>query len=90
MAKVIFLYLFVILITGGGGLLQCMLGYHPPRRRHLPPKKEAPPHTVNEQPVDILLESILIFNEIIFIQLIELDELDRIMNYSLTHVQKTC
>ena len=35
-AKVIFLHLFVILFTGGG-LPQCMLGYHPPEQTHIPP-----------------------------------------------------
>ena len=48
-AKVIFLHLSVILFTGGG-LPQCMLGYHqkpqappsrPPRSRYLPPPREA-------------------------------------------------
>ena len=29
-AKVMFLLVSVILLTGGGGLPQCMLGYHPP------------------------------------------------------------
>ena len=42
-AKVMFLLVSVILSTGGG-LPQCMLGYcHPPRRRHPPlPAKETP------------------------------------------------
>ena len=110
-AEVIFLHLFVILFTGGGGCLpRCMLGYHtppeqtcpreqtppsrhpleqtcpreqtPPRSRHSqadtpgtdtppgsrhPPEQKLPPprsrlrHTVNERPVRILLECILVF-----------------------------
>ena len=36
-AKVMFLLVSVILSTGGGGLPQCMLGYHPPREAHTPP-----------------------------------------------------
>ena len=55
-------------VNMGGGLPQCMLGYHPPGSR--PPPKEAPPgsryppprHTVNERPVRILLECILVLN----------------------------
>ena len=40
-AKVIFLHLFVILFTGGGGgLPQCMLGYHPQSRQ--PPREQTP------------------------------------------------
>ena len=71
----------------GGGLPQCMLGYHrplgaytpppeqtppweqtPPQSRHPPPQEQTPPphrsglwHTVNERPVRILLECILVF-----------------------------
>ena len=43
-AKVIFLHLSVIhsVHRGGGGLPQCMLGYHPPRSRH-PPGPDTPP-----------------------------------------------
>ena len=90
-AKVMFLQASVIL-SRGGGLPQCMLGYHPlgadtPRSRHPPPDQtplppgadtppeqtQAPPpdqtppspgsrrqHTVNERPVRILLECILV------------------------------
>ena len=68
-----FLQASVILSTGGGGLPQCMLGYHhhhppgadTPGSRHLP--DQTPPlgrswlwHTGNEQPVCILLECILV------------------------------
>ena len=79
-----FLLVSVILFTGGG-LPQCMLGYHPPPRgrryslgsmnppgKHAPPGRRHPPkhaspgkqtpprHTVNERPVRILLEFILV------------------------------
>ena len=40
-AKVMFLQLCVILFTGGG-LPQCMLGYHPLPRRHPPQKGGIP------------------------------------------------
>ena len=40
--KVMFLHLSVILSTGGEGLPQCMLGYHPPGTRH-PPQSRHPP-----------------------------------------------
>ena len=51
-----------------GGLPQCMLGYHlppgkqtpPPWRKHSLGRKHPPRHTVNEQPVRILLECILV------------------------------
>ena len=33
----------VILLTGGGGLPQCMLGYHPPPREQTPPEQTPPP-----------------------------------------------
>ena len=72
-AKVIFLHLYVILLTGGGRP-QCMLGYHTPplwhttlahpppaRSRPLPPGTGTPPrHPVNERPLRILLECILV------------------------------
>ena len=42
-AKVMFLQAPVILSTGGGGLPQCMLGYHhPPGSRHPPPPRADP------------------------------------------------
>ena len=45
-AKLIFLHPSVIhSVHGGGGLPQCMLGYHPPGSRH-PPKQT---HTPQEQ-----------------------------------------
>ena len=85
---------------GGGGLPQCMLGYHPPpgadtplpRTRHSPKSRPHPPgadtppqtrpprtrppweqtppgsklrHTVNERPVRILLECILVLHPFI-------------------------
>ena len=63
----------VCLSTGGGCLPQCMLGYppqaprtrHPPWSRHPPGAGTPPPgsrlqHTVNERPVRILLECILV------------------------------
>ena len=40
-AKVMFLVMSVILLTGGG-LPQCMLGYHPPEEDNPLPKKESP------------------------------------------------
>ena len=67
-AKVMILLVCVILFTGEG-LPQCMLGYHPlPPEGGTHPGKEAPPgrkhppprHTVNERPVRILLECILV------------------------------
>ena len=76
-AKVIFLHLFVILFTGGGGLPQCVMGCHPPhppRSKHPPgpdppcPPEQTPPqgsrlqYTVNERPVRILLECILVLH----------------------------
>ena len=39
--KVMFLQASVILLTGGGGLPQCMLGYHPPGS--IPPRWEQSP-----------------------------------------------
>ena len=46
---------------GGGGLPQCTLGCSPPpRTRHPPPTRDQ--HTVNERPVRILLECILVMN----------------------------
>ena len=63
-AKVMFLLVSVILLTRGC-LSQCMLGYHtPPPSRH-PPGADPHPgsrlrHTVNEWPVRILLECILV------------------------------
>ena len=45
-AKVIFLHLFVILFTGGG-LPQCMLGYHP--RDQTPPEQTPQDQTPREQ-----------------------------------------
>ena len=43
-AKVIFLHLSVILFTGGGDLLECMLGRrHPPGKEAPLPRKKAPP-----------------------------------------------
>ena len=84
-AKVMFLQASVILSTGGC-LPQCMLGYHPPWSRHLPrrrhpPSEQTPPgtrpppdqtppesrlrhNTVNERPVHILLECILVISSI--------------------------
>ena len=57
-AKVMFLQASVILLTGGGGSLpQCMLGYTP---RSRPPPGSRLRHTVNERPVRILLECILV------------------------------
>ena len=51
-AKVIFLHLFVILFTGGGGVLsQCMLGYQPPRIRHQPPRPGRPPRITPPPPL---------------------------------------
>ena len=74
-AKVMFLQVCVILFTGGG-LPQCMLGYPPPPGGRPPweqapppgadpPRADTPPgsrlqHTVNERPVRILLECILV------------------------------
>ena len=45
-AKVIFLHLSVIhsVHSGGGGLPQCMLGYHPPGA-DTPPQQQTPPQT---------------------------------------------
>ena len=99
-AKVMFLLVSVVLLTGGC-LPQCMLGYHPPgadtpwsrhlpeadtpRTRHPPeqtppeqtppgadpPQKQTPPpgsrlrDKVNERPVRILLECILVSTKII-------------------------
>ena len=69
-AKVMFLLMSVILFTGG--LPQCMLGYpreadpppgsrHPPGAGTPPGSRPSPPrHTVNERPVRILLECILV------------------------------
>ena len=47
------------------GLPQCMLGYHPPGvgtppQEQAPPRADTPRHTVNERPVRILLQCILI------------------------------
>ena len=59
-AKVIFLHLSVILFTGGGGLPQCMLGYHPsprtrqtpnPRIRHHPPRTRHTPPPIRHHPL---------------------------------------
>ena len=50
MAKVIFLPLFVILFTGGGGLPQCMLGYHP--LEQTPPGPDLPPTPRADTPLD--------------------------------------
>ena len=47
--KVIFLHLFVILFTGGG-LPQCMVGYHPHRSRH--PPLQTPPPGSRHQPLE--------------------------------------
>ena len=66
-AKVMFLLVSVILSTGGV-LPQCMLEYHhPPRRsrtpriRHPPGSRYPPPlHTVNERPVRILLDCMVV------------------------------
>ena len=69
--KVIFLHLFVILFTGGWGLPQYMLGYHPPDQA---PHQTSPPgpgtlpppvqsmlgDTVNARAVRILLECNLV------------------------------
>ena len=41
-AKVMFLLVSVILLTGQGCLSQCMLGYHPPPEANTP-KKQTPP-----------------------------------------------
>ena len=59
-AKVMFLQVSVILLTGGC-LPQCMLGYHPQSR---PPPGSRLWHTVNEWPVRILLECILVYGMI--------------------------
>ena len=75
-AKVMFLQVCVILLTGWGCLPQCMLGYHttlgsrhpPPLGADTPPEQtpsgaDTPPpprHTVNERPVRILLKCILV------------------------------
>ena len=64
-AKVMFLLVSVILFTGG--LPQCMLGYHHPppgRRPPFPAEGSTPRHTVNERPVRILLECILVFGNV--------------------------
>ena len=77
--KVIFSQASVILLTGGGGLPQCMLGYHPtPRTRdQVPPPRSRPPgsrhtpppaqsmlgDTVNARAVRILLECNLVSSE---------------------------
>ena len=53
-AKVMFLQACVCPRGGGGGLPQCMLGYHPP-----PPGSRLQ-NTVYERPVRILLECILV------------------------------
>ena len=50
---------------GGGGLPQCMLGYPSGSRQPPPPRADTPPvaadwHMVNEWPVRILLECILV------------------------------
>ena len=71
-AKIMFLHVSVILLTGG--LPQCMLGYHPPgqtpqeqtpQRADTHPGADTPPgsrlrHTVNERSVRILQECILV------------------------------
>ena len=44
--KVVFLHVYVILSTGGGGLPQCMLGYHPSGSRYPPPPGRHPPKQV--------------------------------------------
>ena len=49
-AKVIFLYLFVILFTGGGVLPQCMLGYHNPPQDQADPPGSDPPGTRQTPP----------------------------------------
>ena len=71
-AKVIFLHLFVILFTGGGGSASVHAGILPPGTR--PPLEQTHPsgtrpppgtrlqHTVYERPVRILLECILVVN----------------------------
>ena len=62
-ARLCFLHVSVILFTGGG-LPQCMLGYHPPEQT--PPGTTYPPEqcmlgdTGNKQAVRILLECILV------------------------------
>ena len=70
-AKVVFLHVSVILSTGGG-LPQCMLGYHPPGAGTTPPPEQIPPRsrhppeqcmlgdTANRREVRILLECILV------------------------------
>ena len=61
--KVMFLLVSVILLTGGS-LPQCMLGRrHPPGRKHPLGRKHPPQDTVNERPVRILLECILVYRK---------------------------
>ena len=69
-AKVMFLHVCVILFTGGGVSRQTPLGPgRPPPDQADPPGRENPPgsgrhppqHTVNERPVRILLECILVY-----------------------------
>ena len=61
-AKVIFLHLSVIPFTEGC-LPQCMLGYHTSPEQTPPPLGSRLRHAVDEQPVCILLECILVFME---------------------------
>ena len=65
--KVMFLQLSVILFRGaGGGLTQCMLGYHsPPQGAGTPPSRHLPAQcmlgdTANKRAVCILLECSLV------------------------------
>ena len=61
-AKVMFLLVSVILLTGGS-LPQCMLGRRYPREGSTPWEGSTPPDTVNERPVRILLECILVYRK---------------------------
>ena len=89
-AKVMFLLVSVIL--SGGGVPQCMLGYHPPGTH--PPGADTPPpapgsrlqHTVNERPVRILLECILVIIPFVSFCRKKLADLPKICCRSSTHI----
>ena len=66
MVKVIFLHLSVIhsVHRGGGGLPQCMLGYHPPGSSPPPPDQaDTPPGPGSRHPSD-QADTILVFSEV--------------------------